>query len=355
MIKNLNLPLYPLLFVLLITLSMQSLMGATLAQGFDDSEVMHIDHPDWFIESPFLDLAEDLNKAAANGKKGLMILFTTEGCSYCDLFIRLSLSNPEIAAVVQKNFDSIGLEIFDDVEMTDPEGTITSVKQFAKKEGVEFSPTLLFYGENGHRLLRLVGYQSPQRFKNIMAYLSDGHFQDESLTDYLKKVLINQAGNTLPAVDLGKAALRKDPLFEQPPYALDRSHFAAHQPLLVIFEKPSCPECDQFHSEVLALQDVRETLSNFEIVRLHAEDFNTPVLTPDGQRITPALWYAQTSLSRVPALLFFDKRGHEVLKTDALVLHQRMMNSLNYVLEEAYKKDWTYQQFARSKAIERSQ
>jgi hypothetical protein len=32
-----------------------------------------------------------------------------------------------------------------------------------------------------------------------------------------------------------------------------------------------------------------------------------------------------------------------------------MMNSVNFVLEKAYKKGWTYQRFARSKAIERRQ
>ncbi len=339
-----------LLFALLIIY----IMGSPPARGFDDSEITHIDHPDWFIESPFLDLTEELNKAESNGKKGLMILFTTEGCSYCDLFIRLSLSDPAIAASVQKNFDSIGLEIFDDVEMTAPDGTLTSVKQFANKEGVEFSPTLLFYAGNGKRILRLNGYQAPERFKSIMDYLAEDHYQSESLSDYLKRQTVNSS----PAqrkVDLSKMVLTKDPLFEQPPYALDRSHFPARQPLMVIFEKSSCTECENFHSSVLTLKDIRETLEKFEIVRLNAEDIKTPVLGPDGQRITPALWYEQASFTQVPAILFFDESGNEVLKTDALVLHQRLMNSLNYVLEQAYKKGWTYQQFARSKAIERSQ
>ncbi len=78
---NLNSLLRQLLFILLMTFVINSLMAVTFAQGFDDSEVKHIDHPEWFIESPFLDLAEDLKKAEADGKKGLMILYTTQGCS----------------------------------------------------------------------------------------------------------------------------------------------------------------------------------------------------------------------------------------------------------------------------------
>ena len=42
---------------------------------------MHIDYADWFEDS-FLDLREDLAEASSEGKLGLMVPFTTEGCSY---------------------------------------------------------------------------------------------------------------------------------------------------------------------------------------------------------------------------------------------------------------------------------
>ena len=45
---------------------------ASLAKDFDDSEIKHIDYPDWFQETPFLDLADELKDARVNGKKGLM-------------------------------------------------------------------------------------------------------------------------------------------------------------------------------------------------------------------------------------------------------------------------------------------
>jgi len=53
--------------------------------------------------------------------------------------------------------------------------------------------------------------------------------------------------------------------------------------------------------------------------------------------------------------MFFDEGGAAALETDALVLEQRMMNSLSYVLERAYEQGWTYQRFARSKGIARWQ
>ena len=333
----------PLTFVIFL------LFFTTLpAKDFVDSEIRHIEFPDWFKDS-FLDLKEDLNEALTDGKLGLMILFTTEGCSYCDLFIEKSLGDPRIASRVHSHFDSVGLEIFDDSEMVDLLGASLRIKQFAKREGVEYSPTLLFYGENSERLLRAVGYQSPERFGTILDYLIGRHYRSETFRDYVNG-LAAKASASHPALEL-----RADPLFLQPPYALDRSRFPADRPLLVIFEKTACAECEEFHTKVLALNEVRAELEKFEIARFDGADKKTPVLTPDGRKVAPSQWFEQTGFTRVPGLLFFDENGNEVLRTDALVLRNRMMNSLGFVLEKAYKKGWTYQRFARSKAIERQQ
>lgn len=108
---------------------------------FDDSEILHAQQPEWFKDS-FLDLEEDLREAKAAGKKGLMLYFGTQGCAYCRHFMDRSLGSPDIARRVQKHFDSIAFEIFDDSEMIAPDGHFMRVKEFAKHEGAEFSPTV---------------------------------------------------------------------------------------------------------------------------------------------------------------------------------------------------------------------
>lgn len=277
-----------------------------------------------------------------------MVLFTTEGCSYCERFIRTSLGNEQLATALQNDFASVGLEIFSDQEMTSPGGAVMPVKAFAKQQGVGFSPTLLFFGTDGERVLRLVGYQSPERFAMILSYLGEGNYRNVTLADYISKISDNDRSGK------GNAELRPDPLFSSPPYALQRNRFAAERPLLVLFEKTGCTECDAFHDTVLAERGVRDLLQQFEVVRLDASDRNTPLITPKGQRTTPAEWYGETAFSRVPALLFFDEKGNNALQTDALVLRQRMMNSLYYMLERAYEKGWSYQRYARTRAIEKS-
>jgi thioredoxin-related protein len=321
------------------------------ANNFDDSQIKHIEYPDWFSGNLFHDLSEDLENARSHGKQGLMVLFTTEGCSYCYLFVQKSLGDPNLASRVQRQFESVGLEIFDDREMTDPRGSDMPIKQFAQREGAEFAPTLLFYDLDGNRILKLVGYQSPERFGHVLDYIDGGHFRTEPLRDYFAK--LSETGGKPSARTV--PGLRTDTLFSKPPYRLVRGASAENPPLIVIFERASCSECEEFHDKVLAQPDVRETLSRFQVVQLDADDDKTAVTTPGGGFVTPASWFHQEGFSRVPALMFFDEDGVLALTTDALVLEQRMMNSLNFVLTGAHEKGWTYQRFARSQAIARWQ
>jgi thioredoxin-related protein len=321
-------------------------LSVVSARDFDDSELAHVAYPDWFKES-FLDLRDDLADAEAEGKAGIMVLFTTEGCSYCAQFIRRTLGDEAIAARVRSRFDAIGLEMFSDAEMVGPGGEPMRVKELAEREGAGFSPTLLFFGTNGELRYRAIGYRDPERFGLVLDYLEGAYDRGQSFSDFLAEHA-RESETTRSSYRLAP-----DPLFGAPPYVLDRSRIAARQPLLVIFETDGCAGCAVFQGEVLALPRVRRLLAGFEIVRLDADDAETPVLAPDGTRTTPAAWYAASGLSHLPALLFFEENGREVLRTDALVLPQRMVNSLLFTRERAYEKQWTYQHFARSKALER--
>ena len=123
---------------------------------------------------------------------------------------------------------------------------------------------------------------------------------------------------------------------------------------MILFEKTGCEECEAFHNNVLARDVVRKGLQNFQSVRLNINDDKTRVQLPNGEFTTPAQWFKQSKFSRLPALMFFNESGKLSLQTDAYVMPNRMMNSINFMHEKAYLKGWTYQQFARSKGIERS-
>jgi thioredoxin-related protein len=175
------------IFAWLLLVQFWHIPVALSGEYFDDSAVLHIDYPQWFRDSPFTDLSEDLEYAVSENKKGLMVLFTTQGCSYCDIFIKQTLGDESIASVVRDNFESIGMEIFDDKEMTAPWGDAMPIKVFAHREKVEYSPTLLFYDKDGQLVMRAVGYQSTERFRHMLTYVIDEHYRSVAFRDYLKQ------------------------------------------------------------------------------------------------------------------------------------------------------------------------
>jgi thioredoxin-related protein len=319
------------------------------AEPFDEAAIYQVHYPGWFLES-FMVLPDDAAAAAEAGKRGLFLFFTTQGCSYCHLFIEKSLGDPELSARLRKHFDSIGLEIFSDAEMIDFDGGETRVKTFALEQGVEFAPTLLFVDTQGEPLLRLTGYYSPERFSQMLDFLTDSDAEGQTWRDYLAAQ--EQAGDeTEPGAD--DETLRSDPLFAEPPFALDRSRVAADRPLLVLFEEAGCARCDRFHDQVLGDPEIRDRLSAFDVVRLRSDDEQSPVLTPDGQRTRPGAWYDSFGFTQLPALVFFNEQGKAVLSTDALVLESRMNNAIGFVTDRAYDRGWNYQRYARSQALEK--
>jgi thioredoxin-related protein len=93
-------------------------------------------------------------------------------------------------------------------------------------------------------------------------------------------------------------------------------------------------------------------LQRLDVVRLDADDMQTPVLTPAGERSSPAGWAERLGITATPALVFFAEDGSEVLRFESLVLRQRMERAAMYVLEGAYRDGTGFQRFTRMKSIE---
>ena len=70
-------------------------------------------------------------------------------------------------------------------------------KVFTKREGAGFSPTLLFDGAAGSRLLRGgVGYHSPERFRIVLDYPIGGHYPQTSSRDYVRHTISSRPYHT---------------------------------------------------------------------------------------------------------------------------------------------------------------
>ena len=332
-------------------------MAEVYDDSFDDYFVGKVVYPNWFQTSDFMNYQEDLETALEAGKKGMFFLFTTQGCPYCDQFIHLSLKDPEIAKTVQKNFTSTGMEIFSDVEITNFKGEETSAKDFAKSAGVQFTPTIIFYGKEGEKLFQSVGYQDPERFKHILNYVSEGHYRSQTIREYVKAhskpPYKATSADSLVSGLYQKAIAER--LFDKNTTNFLRDLDEPKRPLVVLFEEENCQDCVDFRENILPIKKVRHLLKQFQVVKLDANDTSTQLTTPNNIKTTPAKWVEALDIQRLPAVIFFDAKGRQVLKTDAVLRQKRMVYSCKYVLDNAYDKGWTYQRYGRYQEILKKQ
>ena len=143
--------------------------------------------------------------------------------------------------------------------------------------------------------------------------------------------------------------LNRESFFLAPPFALARNIMHADRPLAVLFERPGCRNCDILHERVLANPDTRSLLQQFDAVQLDMQS-DTPVITPDGRKLTASEWAGELNLGFAPSLVLFDKQGVEVMRIDAFIKTFHFQSVLDYVLQEAYRDEPSFQRFISARA-----
>jgi thioredoxin-related protein len=299
--------------------------------------------PEWFKTS-FLEFADDIKEAKETNKKGIAIYFGQKDCAYCKALMEVNLKTPDIASYMQKNFDVIALDIWNSRQITDLDGDVMTEREFSIRHNTNFTPSFLFYDADGVIALRLRGYYPPYAFRAALKYVAEGFYKEESLASYMERAD--------PTAKFELEELNRQPFFDNPPYALDRTRFAAEKPLIVFFEQKSCHACDILHTQPLGNREILDLVRKFDAVQLDVNS-NIPVLTPSGEQLTARDWAKKLEVFYTPALVFFDENGKEIIRLDSVAGQHRLQGVMRYVLSKAYKKYPTYLEYryGRSDAL----
>jgi thioredoxin-related protein len=305
-------------------------------ESFDDRPLEEaLEHPEWF-ELSFLNLSEDLQDAIDQGKQGLIVYFGQKYCAYCKKLLYGNFGKQDIRTYTQRHFNVVGIDIHGSREVTALDGESWNERTLSIEEGVDFTPTLIFYDPQGREALRLSGYYPPYKFRAALEYVADGHYRREDFRAYLARAdvpLIFESGE-----------LSQEDFFLPPPHALDRSHYPGERPLVVFFEQGDCHACDVLHTGPLREPEIRERFAQMDAVQLDMWN-DTPVISPSGQRTTARAWADQLGLFYTPTLIFFDEQGEEILRVDSVIEFYRLRHVLDYVLTGAYLEYPTFQQW----------
>lgn len=142
---------------------------AELALSFGKAE---LNANDIFNAPPYL-----LDRSKIKAELPLMVFFERKHCHACDVLHGGPLVRPEIEAMLLK-FEAVQLDIHSDQPMLTPEGKKTTVKEWAKELDINYSPTIVFFDNNGKEIIRIESVVWFYRLRNVLNYV---------LTDAYKK------------------------------------------------------------------------------------------------------------------------------------------------------------------------
>jgi thioredoxin-related protein len=304
--------------------------------GFNDAPLAEpMDHPDWF-KGDFLDLPEEMSAALAAGKSGLMVYFGQRRCAYCQKLLQVNFGTPDIVDYTRLHFDVVPIDIWGVAEVTTLYGKTLSEKEFSHQEQTTFTPTILFYDRDNKEALRLRGYYPPYQFRAALEFVADGHYKRESFRAYLAR------GDNRLVFDT--ADMNEEDFFSPSPINLDRSKRPGERPLAVFFEQGDCHACDVLHGQALREEEIADGFEQFDNVQIGLWS-DTPVITPDGRRLTARQWAEELGLFYAPSIVFFDEAGHEILRVDSVVGFYRLRNVLAYLASGVYRTGPDYQRW----------
>ena len=292
--------------------------------------------PEWFKTS-FLDLNEDVAEARAAGKR-VMLYFYQDGCPYCAKLLRVNFSTKSIVDKTRKHFDVIAINMWGDREVTDLDGQMLTEKQFAEKWKVMFTPTILILDPQGQVALRINGYYPPDKFEAALDYTALGLEKKLAFREYYAKLN--------PVKATGK--LHDEPWILKPPYDLAKLA-RADRPLLILFEQEVCRTCDEYHQDIYQRPETRKLLDRFNIVRLDIWS-DMPLVDLQGRKTTARKLARAMDVKFTPTMVFVDRNGREVFRTEAYLRAFHLQSSLDYVASGAYRKQPNFQRYIAARA-----
>jgi thioredoxin-related protein len=149
----------------------------------------------WFLNS-FLDLREDLAETKAAGKR-LAIIWEQRGCPYCKETHEVNFAQADINDYVRRNFNVIQLNLWGDRPVTDFDGKVLPEKALARKWGILFTPTIMYFpetvaevaGRSGKdaEIARMPGYFRPFHFLAMFRYVRESRYADTQFQKFLEE------------------------------------------------------------------------------------------------------------------------------------------------------------------------
>lgn len=150
-------------------------------------------HQPWFLDS-FLVLSEDVADAKADGKR-FAVMWEQKGCPYCKETHVVNLVRPDIQKYIRANFNVLQLDLWGSRKVTDFDGEEMEERALARKWGIVFTPTVMFFDDDPQKMkgksgvksevARMPGYFKPFHFLTMFEFVKDRAYGKQHFQKYL--------------------------------------------------------------------------------------------------------------------------------------------------------------------------
>lgn len=292
--------------------------------------------PSWFLNS-FLDLNEDINELASENKR-LILFVNQDNCPYCHKFVNENLEDKIIKEKIQKYFGVVTINMFGNRELTNIDGEILSEKDYAIKNKIQFTPTLIFFDENSKEILRLNGYVNIQQFNIALEYIGNKEESKISFKEYLSQRIDKQK----------KEENKESKLFVNSNNFIRNDNSKA---MAIFFESKNCQECHIIYDKYLKNEETINLLKNVDLFKVDM-DSTKSIVTPQKMILKISSWAEELKITHNPTIIFFDNSGNEIIRIESTFKSFHFQSIIDYVASKAYLEEKEFQRYLTKRANE---
>lgn len=131
-------------------------------------------HEASFLMPPPLRLADGLRRDG----RPLMVLFEQKECAACDEMHREAFPRPDVSALLGK-FQVARIDMASRETVQTPAGDAQPAGEWARRIGVFYTPSLVFFDRGGREVFRVEGYLRPFHLASSLEYVSSGAYREQ--------------------------------------------------------------------------------------------------------------------------------------------------------------------------------
>jgi thioredoxin-related protein len=125
-----------------------------------------------FLPGPYM---QDRSKIP--GERPLAVFFEQGNCHACDVLHTGPMRDPEIMTRFEQ-LENIQLSFWSDTPVVTPSGEQLTARQWGEKLGLFYTPTLIFFDNDGTEIMRVDSVVQFYRLRNVLDYILSGGYRE---------------------------------------------------------------------------------------------------------------------------------------------------------------------------------